>query len=131
MHIRSGFRPARGRLTRLDADTEQSLPIFTAQHAGDTAPARNGNAVQDAPIRRNANEGIFVEKAHPHGLIAVDTNSVGRAELAEAPVEFERTVGADVEACQAVAIGFRNHHPPTVAWYRAALGKDEAVRHHT
>jgi hypothetical protein len=75
-------------LTWLEANTEQSLPIFTAQHARHTAPARNGNAVQDAPIRRNANEGIFVEKAHPDGLLAVHTNSIGRAELAEAPIEF-------------------------------------------
>jgi hypothetical protein len=49
--------------------------------------------------------------------------------MAEAPVEFERPVGANVEARQAVAIRFRNDQLPTVGGYGYAIRKVQIARH--
>jgi len=62
-------------------------------------------------------------------LIAVHANPVGRAKLAEAPVEFKRSVSANVEARQAVAIGFRNDQLSTVGAYGYAIWKVQITRH--
>jgi hypothetical protein len=79
------------------------LTVFAAQHAGDRAPAWNCNTLEDTPVRCDPDKGLFVEEAHPYGLLAVHTDAVRGAEATEAPVELERAVGADVETRQAIA----------------------------
>src|SRR5262249_21231191 len=106
----------------------EGFAVGAAEHAGDGAELRSGDAGGDLAARAHAQEGGVrgTGVGHPDGAFGVETDPVrGSVERRPDAAVVERTVGSDVEGGEAIAARLTDDQRPTIWGDHGAVGDGE------